>query len=480
MSMATLTLQTMAKIGRNAACPCGSGKKYKKCCLDSGLSEDGMPGDEHGSAGERMTLVLETERGTILREIPAAMPLRLITTQGKAAEDATHSAAALWGLPDFVFRPELMTLGSGVRELGDGMIILSGLGLVLQVKSREEPGADTERERRWLLKQGRRALRQARGTIRSLDSAPRTLTNMRDRSAEITGEGRDWLSVVILDHASPPHGVSMPASELADAVLLTRRDWEFLFDQLKSTHAVAAYLKRVGGESVELGTEPVRYHQLAALDAQGGPRGLDPAIKELGAAEHWEPMLPLDPVGSIDEPAHSFFRSVLEDIASIELQTTTEEVRLRALAELDRLPTEHRAHVGNYLREAFNLVSRPGWDEAMFRLKRILGGLGTTQLLFGAGAHFPDGNFGEVFSSWTELRHHEFIARLGDPGDQAISVGVLLTPRDDKRVWDTTMTAIFGPIEIPAERLAILKDAWGDEKSAMLEVLGSGEPSRLK
>ena len=23
-----------AKIGRNDACPCGSGKKYKKCCLD--------------------------------------------------------------------------------------------------------------------------------------------------------------------------------------------------------------------------------------------------------------------------------------------------------------------------------------------------------------------------------------------------------------------------------------------------------------
>src|SRR5450755_2865557 len=24
---------TMAKIGRNDACPCGSGKKYKRCCL---------------------------------------------------------------------------------------------------------------------------------------------------------------------------------------------------------------------------------------------------------------------------------------------------------------------------------------------------------------------------------------------------------------------------------------------------------------
>ena len=24
---------TTAKIGRNDSCPCGSGKKYKKCCL---------------------------------------------------------------------------------------------------------------------------------------------------------------------------------------------------------------------------------------------------------------------------------------------------------------------------------------------------------------------------------------------------------------------------------------------------------------
>lgn len=25
------------KIGRNAPCPCGSGKKYKKCCLNKGV-----------------------------------------------------------------------------------------------------------------------------------------------------------------------------------------------------------------------------------------------------------------------------------------------------------------------------------------------------------------------------------------------------------------------------------------------------------
>ena len=26
------------KVGRNAPCPCGSGKKYKKCCLDKDLN----------------------------------------------------------------------------------------------------------------------------------------------------------------------------------------------------------------------------------------------------------------------------------------------------------------------------------------------------------------------------------------------------------------------------------------------------------
>ena len=29
--------RSTAKIGRNEECPCGSGKKYKKCCLDKDL-----------------------------------------------------------------------------------------------------------------------------------------------------------------------------------------------------------------------------------------------------------------------------------------------------------------------------------------------------------------------------------------------------------------------------------------------------------
>jgi hypothetical protein len=469
----------MSKIGRNGPCPCGSGRKYKKCCLNSVVFEGSSSRPKRAGGEGGLALVLETDAGTLCREIPPAMPLRLTTEQGKAAEGAAHSAAALWGMPDFVFKPKILPVGSGVRELGDGIVALGDLGLVLQVKSRENPGDKPEREEHWVAKHTAKALRQASGTIRSLTGMSHTLTNMRSREVEIDGGERRWISVVILDHERPPDHVTFPGSQLRDAVVLLRRDWEFLFDELKSTHAVAAYLRRVAGEDMELGTEPVRYHQLATLDSQAGPRGLNPAVKELGAAEHWEPMLPLTPVGSEDEGAHRFFRSILEDIATIELQTTTEQVRLRALAELDRLPTEHRAHVGNYLREAFNLVSRPDWTEAVFRLKRILGGLGSTQLLFGAGAHFPDDSYQEVFASWVELRHQEFIERIGKRNEEAISVGVLLTPRSDELIWDTTMTAIFGPIEIAPERRILLKEAWGDEKGAMLETVGGSEPTRL-
>ena len=29
----------MNKVGRNDPCPCGSGKKYKKCCIDKPVPE---------------------------------------------------------------------------------------------------------------------------------------------------------------------------------------------------------------------------------------------------------------------------------------------------------------------------------------------------------------------------------------------------------------------------------------------------------
>ena len=38
----------MMKIGRNAPCPCGSGKKYKKCCLSNDQQTERMHSDHNG------------------------------------------------------------------------------------------------------------------------------------------------------------------------------------------------------------------------------------------------------------------------------------------------------------------------------------------------------------------------------------------------------------------------------------------------
>lgn len=44
----------MAKIGRNDPCHCGSGKKYKRCCLAKGVSVSGFTQDERKSAIEKL------------------------------------------------------------------------------------------------------------------------------------------------------------------------------------------------------------------------------------------------------------------------------------------------------------------------------------------------------------------------------------------------------------------------------------------
>lgn len=52
------------KIGRNEPCPCGSGKKYKKCCLKKDLSRENEPLQEAGlspTVGEGLSLEMMPE-----------------------------------------------------------------------------------------------------------------------------------------------------------------------------------------------------------------------------------------------------------------------------------------------------------------------------------------------------------------------------------------------------------------------------------
>lgn len=297
-----------------------------------------------------LTLIVETDEGTFVREVADALPLAAGVERGPAAEEATRSAVARWGLPDFVFRPILRRVGSGVRELGDVVLLHHGRGVVVQVKSRTSATADDGRERAWLKKAIATAARQASGTVRSMRSADAVLQNLRGRRITVNGDRLQWVAVVVVDHPSPPRRYTQDLSKSKlPVVVLLRRDWEFLFEHLRSTHAVVGYIERVAAkEAVPLGEEPVRYYELAAADAVADPEPLDARIVSDG--RHYSaPLLPRAPVGSDDHNAHLLVRMILEDIASTPMDDTVDEGhRIEVLAAIDTLPVSIRTDLGQF------------------------------------------------------------------------------------------------------------------------------------
>lgn len=406
-----------------------------------------------------MQLVIETSNGVAVRNISAAMPRRLLDEQGKEAENATHDAAALWGLADFVLEPSVRQRASGVRELGDGLLLLGDLAIVLQVKSRESPSGNPNRELHWIEKQCKKALAQGAGTIRELQREPASMTNLRGRMVELDGNKVRWVVTVIVDHDDPPADVSLTPTQ--NAVILLRRDWDFLFEQLKSTHGVGRYLERVAGEAIGLGDEPIRYYELAAADQEAEPKPLGEEFFVSGIRRLNEPLLPMAPAATEDQVEHRLFRTILEDIASIRLAAMPEEIRIRSLANLDRLPTQQRAHAGRFLREAFESACRVKRPNVLWQHRRIFGE-GATQLGLGVCSHLSE-EIEFAFGTWVELRHHEFTERVDS--DESVTVGVLLTPRrDGKRPWDTSMAVAQGRIELTDEQLAAYIEVWKREQ----------------
>ena len=51
------------KVGRNDPCPCGSGKKFKKCCIDKGSSPKITPVQEYSL--EQRTTIMYNAMGDI-------------------------------------------------------------------------------------------------------------------------------------------------------------------------------------------------------------------------------------------------------------------------------------------------------------------------------------------------------------------------------------------------------------------------------
>jgi hypothetical protein len=407
-----------------------------------------------------MTLMVETSSGVYLRPIRPATLLPEGMPVGDAAEHATKSAAAYWGLPDFAFHSSQQFSGHASREIGDAILVVGNTAASVQVKARQAPSADENRERLWLDKKINQAARQAVGTIRRVKSTPQTiLVNQRGHEVAIKGSDKSWQAIIVLDHPGvhdymPPHG---------GPVVLLRRDWEFLFEQLKSTYAVLEYLPRVSStEPVMLGQEPLRYYEFAAADAATRPSPLDPRLATINHTASSTPLLPQAPAGHGEYQHHLLLRSILEDIATIRPKAdgmTYADV-LDVLACLDATPVGDRAQLGRTLLGWFaELAKHPPDADLTWRSRGII--LPDRPYLLFAAANRHGPLVMEGFSMYVSLRHQQHLDLLPERS-KMMTVGVLLTPRlDGQRRWDTTMAAAWGEERFDDEVRGAAEELWG-------------------
>ncbi|WP_203569233.1 hypothetical protein [Aestuariimicrobium ganziense] len=391
-----------------------------------------------------------SEGGSVVgREIAPARDLLDFNQDGAAVEEAVRAAAGSWGLRDLVLRPKVFAKGSGIRELGDGTIIAGRRGISLQVKARAVTGDTPAKATKWILKNAEHGLRQARGTIRTALKNPAVeLTNLRGRPVRIRGSSVSWIPVVVIDHPNtPPTGVIPPTDRQGPSVVLTRRDWEFLWDQLRSATAIVDYIHRVAQEEepLELGSESNRYLDLADKDAEAPPRKLPDWIPETEAVRTSLPRLPHGRAGSTDPFGHSIFQQILEDIADTDF-TGAESDRIMLLSHIDRIPVAARAELGRLLLRRLTRCAEAAPSAHRMDHRVVYLDHGALQLTFTTMSQLTDFHL-DIYRTWLALRRQDFLMKSGALGPTyPWTVGVLLTPRPDgPRPWDTTMISTNGP-----------------------------------
>lgn len=412
-----------------------------------------------------LTLIVDTPQGTHLRRIPPALPLPSHLGHGPGAEAAAHTAAATWGMPDFVFQQAAHAVkGSGRRELGDRLLLAGARGAVVQVKARTNKPKPDEQEAGWIQKVAAKAMSQAKGTVRQLRMLPADMVNGRGRRLSVDGNAYEWIAVFLLDHPQVPEKTLATWQPIGmPAIALTRRDWDFLFDQLRSTTAVLDYLFRAAAEPpVPLGEEPLRYYEFAAADAATPPKDIDTDLIGPRGTQFSAPQLPQAPAGTDGTNAHLMIRIMLEDITLSPLgDPLTEANRLTVLSDLDRLPVSARSEWGHLLLDMLRDVPQVPDDHCKWRFRRMLGEDGNHQLIVGAATRF-DTVLQANFAAYIQLRHHEVATRTGHV-ENFSTLGVLLTPRHDgRRPWDTSTVRVHGDPELSEEELRVYSELWNE------------------
>ncbi len=415
--------------------------------------------DQHGN----LTMLVRSGATIYARPISPALDLDPGVRRGTAAEDASLTAASIWGLPDFVLRPTEIAKGKARREVGDGTIVVGPRGAAVQVKARETPSEDPERESRWTRKRSLEGARQAAGTIRTLRTQPVELLNGRGRLIRCDGSTIDWVRVIILDNPCLPEiVVDLDGNEDIPAVTIARHDWDFLFEQLRSTSAVVDYLHRVArSDPIALGTETTRYYELASADETAPPGPLPSWMTTAEMQRITHPLLPHAPATSSDTTGHTVFHMILEDIARSSVRSGEDE-RLEVLALLDRFNVGSRAELGRLLLTHLDDVMSVPAGETKWQFRRIIQDQGALHLAFGVCSQLTPVHR-EAFGQWVMLRHHEYVQRATDVQGPR-TVAVLLTPRwDGLRPWDTTMFAMNGDIGLNNDELQGMRALWNRE-----------------
>lgn len=410
-----------------------------------------------------LTFVVSTPEGVFERTIPRATPLNRFVRPGEAAETAARDAAATWGLPDFILRPRVERKGAGVREISDGLVVVGHRGVIVQSKAREVAVGLPAREEAWINKQVKKAISQIDGTARRLQAAPSYFENGRGHLVPIDGRELDWMGVVLIEHPDPPPNFRCaPVDARVPFVTMLRRDWEFLFDQLRSTAAVIDYLFRVGEPAETLDGEPVRYFELARADNHAtAPPTVD--VTSIGVARRMSvPRLPTAPAGIEDEDGFGLFRMILEDIANIKIEPERIPERQHLLASLDNVPVLHRSELGRLL---LTELATPADGGIRWKSRIFFATSDTDQVGFAVCSELND-TTKNGFQAWALLRHHDWGERVG--GFNGLrSIFVLLTPdTEGVREWDTTLFAVTADPQLTNEQLISWRKFWGPTATA--------------
>ena len=110
-----------AKVGRNEPCPCGSGRKYKRCCGMTAAPESEAP---DGAAGPEAFDPSKVDPETMaklskaVKRLPRAQLQRFqsIMSRAMAGKDVSREAASL----EASLPPDVRSLMSGLAGMGAG------------------------------------------------------------------------------------------------------------------------------------------------------------------------------------------------------------------------------------------------------------------------------------------------------------------------------------------------------------------------